>query len=94
MPQFAQGLCLNLPDPLPGDIELFADFLEGPGPAVFEAEAEKKDLPLPLSQGVEDFIQLLLQKSEGSRIGRKSRPDGNPPPRRWGSRGRQAPGKS
>src|SRR4029077_19808081 len=40
-----ERLGLDLADPLAGDIELLAHFLEGPGTPVLEAEAELEDAP-------------------------------------------------
>ena len=34
MAQFSQGLGFNLPNPFPGDVELFAHLFQGAGPAV------------------------------------------------------------
>src|SRR3954463_9268982 len=47
-----EGLALELPDPLAGQVELVADRLERPGLA-FEAEAKLQDAAFPLRKGVE-----------------------------------------
>jgi RNA polymerase primary sigma factor len=52
--QLAQRLRLDLADPLAGDVELLADFLERAGAAVLEAEPELKDASLAAGQRVED----------------------------------------
>src|SRR5688572_3829294 len=66
--ELGEGLRLDLPDPLPGDPELPADLLEGPGMAIHEAEPELDDLLLPLGQSVEHRLQLLLEQDEAGRV--------------------------
>src|SRR6186713_973722 len=48
--QLAQRLRLDLADPLAGDVELLADLLEGPGPAVLQPEAELEHAALSTGQ--------------------------------------------
>src|SRR5918994_7300324 len=66
--QLGEGLGLDLADPLAGDPELAADLLQGPGVAVGEAEAELDDLLLPLREGVQDRVELLLEQDEAGRV--------------------------
>ena len=48
--QLPQSLGLDLPDPLPGDVERLSDLLQSPGMAVLQAEPQHDNLPLPLLQ--------------------------------------------
>ena len=41
--EFAEGFGFDLADAFAGDVEFFADFLEGSGAAVFDAETEAQD---------------------------------------------------
>src|SRR5262245_44659705 len=59
--EFADGLGLDLPDPLAGDLEDAADLFEGVGVPVAEAVAELDDFPLAVSQRLEDRLDLVLQ---------------------------------
>src|SRR5918992_1933368 len=68
--QLGEGLGLDLADALAGDPELAADLLEGAGVAVGEAEAELDDLLLPLREGVQDRVELLLEQDEAGRVDR------------------------
>ena len=42
MPEFPQGSRLDLPDALPGDVELLAHLFQRPGPAIVNAETESQ----------------------------------------------------
>ena len=66
MTHLTERFGLDLPNPLTGDLELAADFLEGAGIAILEAEALLEDLALPLGKGVEDFDDLVLEHGEAS----------------------------
>ena len=61
MPQLAQRLCLNLPDPFPGDVKFLADFLQRPGSAVIQAEPQLDYVFLTRGQRVQLAFQLLAQ---------------------------------
>src|SRR5512132_4141638 len=50
--QLAERLGLDLADPLAGDVELLAHFLEGPGAPVLEAEPELEHAPLAAGERV------------------------------------------
>src|SRR2546427_3730421 len=67
--QLAEGLGLDLADPLPGDVELLADLLERSGPAILQAEPELQDAPLPAGQGVQHGLHLLLEQLVRGRLG-------------------------
>src|SRR5215471_4265474 len=64
MAQLRQRLGLDLPDPLPGDAELPAHLLQGPGVTVGQPEPQLDDLLLPAGQGVQDLLELILQHDE------------------------------
>src|SRR4029453_1813939 len=68
--QLGEGLGLDLADALAGDAEFAADLLQGAGVAVGEAEAELDDLLLPLREGVQDRVELLLEQDEAGRVDR------------------------
>ena len=54
VPQFSEGLGLDLADALPGDIKLLAHFLQGAGTAVLNTEAQLQHLFLTGGQGGEN----------------------------------------
>ena len=54
MPQAVEGLVLDLPDPLPGEVEPLGDFLQGQGIGTIQAEVEVDHLPLPLFEGTDE----------------------------------------
>ena len=62
MPELAQRLRLDLPDPLASHVELLADLLEGSGTPVLETESELEHAPLAAGERVEDALDLLLQE--------------------------------
>src|SRR5438034_1366667 len=62
MAQLAERLGLDLANPLAGHVELAADLLEGSSPAVLQPEPELEDAPLAAGQGVQDGLNLLLEK--------------------------------
>ena len=57
--QFSQCCCLNLPDPLPGNIKPFPHLLQGQGMACLKTEPEDNDLPFPGVQPLEHGIDLF-----------------------------------
>src|SRR6266511_39067 len=59
--QFSDGLGLDLPDALAGDLEDPSDLFEGIGVAIAQAVAELDDLALAVGQGLEDLVDLLLE---------------------------------
>ena len=62
MAQTAQRLGLNLPHPLPGDVEFLTDLLQRMGLAVLKAKAQPQDLLLPGRQAGHGLFQLLPQQ--------------------------------
>ena len=48
VPQLRHGPCLDLADPLAGQVEVLPDLLEGPGFTAVQPEPELQDLALPL----------------------------------------------
>src|SRR5215213_1870156 len=74
--ELAERLGLDLADPFAGDVELLADFLEGPRAPVLEAEAQLEHPSLAACQRVQNALHLLLQElvrsglrgSEGSTV--------------------------
>src|SRR3954469_11487397 len=73
MAQLGEGLGLDLADPLAGDAELAPDLLQGARVAVGQAEAQLDDLLLPLAQGVQHRVELLLEQDEAGRVDRDDR---------------------
>src|SRR5215212_5795714 len=60
--ELAERLGLDLADPFAGDVELLADFLEGPRAPVLEAEAQLEHPSLAACQRVQNALHLLLQE--------------------------------
>ena len=69
MPQFAEGLGLNLADALSGNAKLPAHLFKGAAPAILQAEAELKHTPFPVRQRMENVANLLLEQLEGCGVG-------------------------
>src|SRR4051812_9870383 len=69
MTQLAQRFGFDLPDPLAGDREILADFLERVFAAVADAEPHLDDLFLTRGQGLQDRLGLLLEIQVDHRIG-------------------------
>ena len=61
MAQLAEGVRLDLADPLARQAELVADLLERPRPAVVEAEAQPDDPLLAALEAVEHPLHLLAE---------------------------------
>src|SRR5436309_8921140 len=61
MPQLAQGLRLDLPDPLPCDVKGAADLLERVLGALPDPETHLQDLLLPGRQGLQHAARLVLE---------------------------------
>ena len=57
---FSQGLGLDLPDALAGDLELFAHLLEGAGVAVGQAEAQLEHFALALGERGQHVAKPIL----------------------------------
>jgi hypothetical protein len=57
--QHPLGLALGLPDPLPGDAQLFAEFREGGRVMLVEAVAADEFVPCPLRQPLDCGTQAL-----------------------------------
>ena len=62
MAKFAKRFRLDLADALAGDVEEPSDFFKRPAVAVGKTEAEIDNLPLAVSQGIEDLAQAFLQE--------------------------------
>src|SRR5947208_13043804 len=71
VPELAQRLGLDLPDPLAGDREVLPDFFQRVLATVGEAEPEPQHLLLARREGVEDLVRLL--RSEERRVGKECR---------------------
>src|SRR5437016_1159843 len=67
--ELPERLRLDLADPLAGHVELTADLLEGPRPAVLQPEAELKDPPFAPGQRVQHRLDLLLEELVRRRLG-------------------------
>src|SRR5690242_19045009 len=68
MTEFAHRLGLDLANPLSGDAIDLADLVQRLGLTVGEAEPHRYDARLPLAQGVQDGMELLLQERERHRV--------------------------
>ena len=68
MAQLGHDLGLDLADALPGHPVDLADFVEGLGLAVGQAEPHRDHPSLAFGQSVEDGVQLLLEQSEADRL--------------------------
>src|SRR5215471_18970478 len=62
--ELGQGLGLDLADPLPGDAELPAHFLQRARVPVGQPEPQLDDLLLAPGEAVQDLLQLVLQHDE------------------------------
>src|SRR5262249_13554351 len=71
--QLAQGLGLDLADPLPRHPELLAHLLQGPPPPVLQPEPHPEDLPLPHAPGPQAVLHLLPQLLPARRLRRRRR---------------------
>src|SRR5207247_8349342 len=56
-----------------GHVELAADLLEGSSPAILQPEPQLEDAPLAAGQGVQDGLDLLLEKLMRRCLGRRQR---------------------
>jgi hypothetical protein len=65
MADFLQPLGFDLTDALAGDVEALADFFEGAGLAVLEAEAEFEHFALALGQAAEGSRELGSENHAG-----------------------------
>ena len=57
-----QSLGLDLPDPLPGHVELAPDLLQGVGMSVLQAKTIMKHLPLPAGQRSQHLLDLFVKQ--------------------------------
>ena len=69
MAQFAQRLGLDLPDPLPGHIEILPHLFEGMIGLLVDAETHLQDLLLAGGQGGQNFPGLLREIELDHRLG-------------------------
>src|SRR5271165_495701 len=69
--QLGHGPGLDLTDPLPGQVEVLADLLEGPGLAPVEPEAQAQDLALALVERREEAPDLVGQQGDGGHLERR-----------------------
>src|SRR2546422_8282890 len=68
VPELAQRLGLDLPDPLAGDREVLPDFFQRVLATVGEAEPEPQHLLLARREGVEDLVRLLPEREADDRL--------------------------
>src|SRR4029079_13523963 len=71
--ELAQRLDLDLADPLAGQAELLADFLERPGMPIVEAEAEAEDPLLATVERGEHVLDLLTAHAVRDHVERRDR---------------------
>ena len=62
MAQLAQRLCFDLTHPLPGHVELLAQFFQGAGTAILQTKAQGDDPLLPGRQAFKDVQQFPPQQ--------------------------------
>src|SRR4029077_15219687 len=70
MPHFAQGLCLDLADPLASNLELPPYFFQRSAVAVNEAKSLLEDLPFPVRERFQDILDLFLEQNDRGHIAR------------------------
>ena len=70
MTQLAKGLDLDLTDPFAGHIEFAADFLQGAGTPVVDAEAQSQHPVFARGQVVHQFQQVVAEQGLGCEIDR------------------------
>ncbi len=68
MAQLGQGLALDLPDPLAGEVEVLADVVEGARLAVDQAVAHLHDAALAVGEAGQHRAQLLAHEQERRRL--------------------------
>src|SRR5215831_12802386 len=72
MPQLAECLRFNLPDPLPRDCEVLSDFLERMLASIFEAETHLDDFLFARRERLEHLRGLLAQIQIDYRVRRRN----------------------
>ena len=70
MPHFAQGLCLDLADSFPSNLELPPYFFQRSAVAIDETESLLEDLPFPIREGFQDILDLFLEQNDRSHVTR------------------------
>jgi len=68
MPHFAQGLCLDLADPLASNLELPPDFFQRSTVAVNETESLLENLPFPVRERFQDILDLFLEQNDRGHV--------------------------
>ena len=66
--QLAQGFGFNLPNPLPGHIELLAHLFQCPASPVLKTESEAEHLPFAGGEAGQNLIDLLLEQLLGGGV--------------------------
>src|SRR5438874_10756530 len=70
MPHFAQGLCFNLTNPLPGNLELPAHFLQRAAISIDQPKSLLEHLALAIGEGLKYVLDFFLQQNNGSHVTR------------------------
>src|SRR5205823_11093720 len=70
MPHFAQGLCFNLTNPLAGNLELPAHFLQRSAVAIDQPKSLLEHLPLPIGERLQHVLDFFLQQNNCSHVTR------------------------
>src|SRR5688572_3305469 len=68
--QLAEALGFDLADAFAGDLELLADFFQGAGIAIHQAEAEFENLALALGEAAEDILELAFEEAVAGHVHR------------------------
>ena len=68
MAKLGHRSCFDLAYPFPGQLEMDANFVQGPGLTAVEPEAQLKDHPFALVQNTKQFGDLIGQQLRGGRV--------------------------
>ena len=71
--ELAQGLGLDLTNPLSGDTELASDLIQRVSPSVFQTKAHLDDTPFLWTEGSEDIGDFFVQELVCGRVQRGQR---------------------
>src|SRR5436309_8411481 len=70
MSHFAQGLCFDLTDTLPSDLELPPYFFQGSAISIDQAKSLLEDLPFAISKRLQHVLDFFLQQDNRSHVAR------------------------
>src|SRR5512132_161813 len=70
MPHFAQGLCLDLADPLASNLELSPYFFQCAAVPVDETKSLLEDLPFSVRERFQNILDFFLEQNDRSHVTR------------------------